>query len=164
MGGRDEAPMFMLLNTGDRDVGLTFTLAITADLAMVARTFTLPIAAGLATVGRNMWPPATTGRLELVAALRSVEVRAAGPAAVWNLTPAGRLAPRAAQVMVSRRMLLAEAIGRLESVAPRPIAVGRLVRVTTMSLILLCETIVRRVAAAARAVARVAAGTTCRLT
>jgi hypothetical protein len=71
--------------------------------------------------------------------------------------------------MVSRRMWPAEAIGRLEPVAPRPMAVDRLVRVTTMSLIRLCETIVRRVAAAARstaarAVALVVVGAACRLT
>jgi hypothetical protein len=165
MGGRDEAPMFML--------------AITADLAMVARMFTLPIAAGPATVGRIMWLLATTGRLELVVALRSVGVRAVAPVAVLNSTPAGRLVHRAVRVTVSRRILAVEAIGRREPVVavPRPMAAtaaaGRLVRrgarVTTMSLIRLCETIVRRVVAAARsaavrAVARVAVGTTCPLT
>ncbi len=160
MRGRDEAPMFMLLTTVDRDVGLMLTLAITAGLAMVGRIMRLRV---------------TTDRLELLAALRSVEVRAVALAAVRNPTPAGPLASRVAQVMVSRRMLLAEAIGRLEPVVLRPMAVGRpepvgrLVRVTTTALVQLCETIVRRVAVAARftavrAVARVAVGATRRLT
>jgi hypothetical protein len=155
-----------------------FTLPITADLAMVARMLTLPIAADPATVGRIMRLLATTGRRELLVALRFMGVRAVALVTVRNSTPAGRLVHRAARVTVSRRTLPVEAIVRREPVAavPRPMAVtaaGQVVlrgaRVTTMLLIRLCETIVRRVAAAARfaavrAVGRVVVGTTHLLT
>src|SRR5258708_6754643 len=105
MGGRDVAPMFMLPTTADRDAGPKLTLAITADQAMVARMFTLPTVAGQATVGQIMWLLPTTGRLELLVALRSVGAPAVAPVTVRNSTPADRLVHRAVRVTVSRPTL-----------------------------------------------------------
>jgi hypothetical protein len=153
MAGQGVGRMFTQAITADRAAGAPmFTRPIMADWAVGVPMFTRPITVDRAAGAQ---PLATIGRLELLGALRSmgalvVGARAVGPVTVRKFTAVARAVGLALRVMVSRRILLAETIGRLELAVRRFTAAGRAVRVMLTSLIRVAETIVHRAAAVAR--------------